>query len=209
MSFACSATRARSCSRSHVGASGCRTFLRHGLRLRLYLAVLQGVLNSYQSRIVRLDMSEYMERHEVSKMIGAPPGYIGYGEGGQLTERVRRNPYTVVLLDEVEKAHPDVFNMLLQILEDGHLTDAQGRTVSFRNTILIGTSNLGTESLSPDKRPIGFVQSATPSYAEARDLVMHEVKRFFKPEFLNRLDDVIVFHYLEPEDVRRSPDVRR
>ncbi len=155
-----------------------------------------------ESRIVRLDMSEYMERHEVSKMIGAPPGYIGYGEGGQLTERVRRNPYTVVLLDEVEKAHPDVFNMLLQILEDGQLTDAQGRRVSFRNTILIGTSNLGTEALSPDKRPIGFVQSETPDYAEARQLVMHEVKRFFKPEFLNRLDDVIVFHYLEPEDVR-------
>ncbi|MEA3274192.1 MAG: AAA family ATPase [Pseudomonadota bacterium] len=156
-----------------------------------------------ETRIVRLDMSEYMERHEVSKMIGAPPGYIGYGEGGQLTERVRRNPYTVVLLDEVEKAHPDVFNMLLQILEDGQLTDAQGRLVSFRNTILIGTSNLGTESLAPDKRPIGFIQSASPSYAEARDLVMHEVKRFFKPEFLNRLDDVIVFHYLEPADVRR------
>ncbi len=156
-----------------------------------------------ESRVVRLDMSEYMERHEVSKMIGAPPGYIGYGEGGQLTERVRRNPYTVVLLDEVEKAHPDVFNMLLQILEDGRLTDGQGRQVSFRNTILIGTSNLGTEALSPDKRPIGFIQSATPSYQEARDLVLHEVKRFFKPEFLNRLDDVIVFHYLEPAEVRR------
>ncbi len=156
-----------------------------------------------ESRVVRLDMSEYMERHEVSKMIGAPPGYIGYGEGGQLTERVRRNPYTVVLLDEVEKAHPDVFNMLLQILEDGRLTDGQGRLVSFRNTILIGTSNLGTEALSPDKRPIGFIQSATPSYQEARDLVLHEVKRFFKPEFLNRLDDVIVFHYLEPAEVRR------
>jgi len=108
-------------------------------------------------------MSEYMERHEVSKMIGAPPGYIGYGEGGQLTEKVRRNPYTVVLLDEVEKAHPDVFNMLLQILDDGHLTDAQGRTVSFRSTILIGTSNLGTESLSPEHRPIGFVQPSTRS----------------------------------------------
>ena len=160
-----------------------------------------------ETRIVRLDMSEYMERHEVSKMIGAPPGYIGYGEGGQLTERVRRNPYTVVLLDEVEKAHPDVFNMLLQILEDGRLTDAQGRAVSFRNTILIGTSNLGTEALSPEKRPIGFVQSATPTYAEARDLVMHEVKRFFKPEFLNRLDDVIVFHYLEAEHVRAIAEI--
>ncbi len=154
-----------------------------------------------ESRIIRLDMSEYMERHEVSKMIGAPPGYIGYGEGGQLTEQVRRNPYSVVLLDEVEKAHPDVFNTLLQIFEDGRLTDAQGRTVSFRNTILIGTSNLGTESLSPDKRPIGFVQSATPDYKEAQQLVLHEVKRFFKPEFLNRLDDIIVFHYLEKEHV--------
>jgi len=156
-----------------------------------------------ESRIIRLDMSEYMERHEVSKMIGAPPGYIGYGEGGQLTERVRRQPYSVVLLDEVEKAHPDVFNMLLQILEDGRLTDAQGRTVSFRNTILIGTSNLGTEALSPDKRPIGFVHDATPGYEEARQLVLTEVKKFFKPEFLNRLDDVIVFHYLEPGHVRR------
>jgi ATP-dependent Clp protease ATP-binding subunit ClpC len=156
-----------------------------------------------ETRIVRLDMSEYMERHEVSKMIGAPPGYIGYGEGGQLTEKVRRNPYTVVLLDEVEKAHPDVFNMLLQILEDGRLTDAQGRSVSFRNTILIGTSNLGTEALSPEKRPIGFLHSATPDYKEAKALVMHEVKKFFKPEFLNRLDDIIVFHYLEEDHVRR------
>jgi ATP-dependent Clp protease ATP-binding subunit ClpC len=113
----------------------------------------------------------------------------------------------VVLLDEVEKAHPDVFNMLLQILEDGQLTDAQGRKVSFRNTILIGTSNLGTEALSPDKRPIGFLQSATPDYHEAKDLVMHEVKKFFKPEFLNRLDDIIVFHYLEQEHVRQIAEM--
>lgn len=155
-----------------------------------------------ETRIIRIDMSEYMERHEVSKLIGAPPGYIGYGEGGQLTERVRRMPYTVVLFDEMEKAHPDVFNMLLQILEDGQLTDAQGRTVSFRNTILIGTSNLGTEMLSPEKRPIGFIVSETPDYNEAQQLVMHEVKKFFKPEFLNRLDDIIVFHYLEKEHVR-------
>jgi len=160
-----------------------------------------------ETRIVRLDMSEYMERHEVSKMIGAPPGYIGYGEGGQLTERVRRNPYTVVLLDELEKAHPDVFNMLLQILEDGHLTDAQGHTVSFRNTILIGTSNLGTESISPDKRPMGFVQATEPDYEEARRMVMQEVKKFFKPEFLNRLDDIIVFHYLERAHVRAIADM--
>ncbi|MFT5721703.1 MAG: ATP-dependent Clp protease ATP-binding subunit ClpC [Motiliproteus sp.] len=156
-----------------------------------------------ESRIVRLDMSEYMERHEVSKIIGAPPGYIGYGEGGQLTEKVRRNPYTVVLLDEMEKAHPDVFNILLQILEEGHLTDAQGRVISFRNTILIGTSNLGTEALSPDKRPPGFIRSTTPDYHAAKQLVMREVRRFFKPEFLNRLDDIIVFHYLEKSHVHQ------
>jgi len=175
-------------------------------KTELARALAQFLLDD-ESRIVRLDMSEYMERHEVSKMIGAPPGYIGYGEGGQLTEKVRRNPYTVVLLDEVEKAHPDVFNMLLQILEDGQLTDAQGRTVSFRNTILVGTSNLGTEALSPDKRQIGFVQSAMPDYEEAKQLVMHEVKKFFKPEFLNRLDDIIVFHYLEPEDVHQIAEM--
>ncbi len=160
-----------------------------------------------ESRIIRLDMSEYMERHEVSKMIGAPPGYIGYGEGGQLTENVRRNPYTVVLLDEMEKAHPDVFNMLLQILEDGQLTDAQGRMISFRNTIIIGTSNLGTDILSPEKRPIGFIKSQMPDYNEAKNIVMGEVKKFFKPEFLNRLDDVIVFHYLEEEHVRQIADL--
>ena len=114
-----------------------------------------------EDNMVRIDMSEYMEKHTVSRLIGAPPGYVGYEEGGQLTEKVRRNPYTVVLLDEVEKAHPDVFNMLLQILEDGQLTDAQGRTVSFRNTILIGTSNLGTEALTPEKRPIGFSRRAS------------------------------------------------
>ncbi len=160
-----------------------------------------------ESRIVRLDMSEYMERHEVSKMIGAPPGYIGYGEGGQLTEKVRRNPYTVVLLDELEKAHPDVFNMLLQILEEGRLTDAQGRVVSFRNTILIGTSNLGTEALSPEKRSIGFTRDATPDYSEAKAMVMHEVKKFFKPEFINRLDDIIVFHYLEKDHVLKIAEM--
>jgi ATP-dependent Clp protease ATP-binding subunit ClpC len=154
-----------------------------------------------ESRIIQLDMSEYMERHEVSKMIGAPPGYIGYGEGGQLTEKVRRNPYSVVLLDEIEKAHPDVFNMLLQILEDGHLTDAQGRQVSFRNTVIICTSNLGVESLGPDRKQVGFMYSSTPSYEDAKRNVLQEVKRFFKPEFLNRLDDIIVFHFLEREHV--------
>lgn len=155
-----------------------------------------------ETRIVRLDMSEYMERHEVSKMIGAPPGYVGYGEGGQLTEKVRRNPYTVVLLDEVEKAHPDVVNMLLQILEDGRLTDAQGQTVSFQNTLIIGTSNLGSDALISDRTPVGFIYSSTPDYEGARKSVLHEVKRYFKPEFLNRLDDVIVFHYLSKLNVK-------
>ena len=170
-------------------------------KTELAKALAQFLLDD-ESRIIRMDMSEYMERHEVSKMIGAPPGYIGYGEGGQLTEKVRRNPYSVVLLDEIEKAHPDIFNMLLQILEDGRLTDAQGRTVSFRNTILIGTSNLGTESLTPDKQPVGFLRAAGPDYEEARDLVLGEVKKFFKPEFLNRVDDIIVFHPLSKEHVR-------
>ncbi|NMH64336.1 AAA family ATPase [Shewanella salipaludis] len=156
-----------------------------------------------ESKIIRLDMSEYMERHEVSKMIGAPPGYVGYGEGGQLTEKVRRNPYSIILLDELEKAHPDVFNILLQILEDGRLTDAQGRTVSFRNTLLIGTSNLGSEALITDRPPVGFIFSKDPDYETARHSVMQEVKKFFKPEFLNRLDDIIVFHYLTREDVQQ------
>lgn len=159
-----------------------------------------------EGRIVRIDMSEYMERHEVSKMIGAPPGYVGYGEGGQLTEKVRRNPYTIVLLDEIEKAHPDVFNMLLQILEDGRLTDAQGQLVSFQNTLLIGTSNLGSDALVSDRAPVGFIYSEEPDYESARSTVLQEVKKFFKPEFLNRLDEVIVFHYLTEENVSLIAD---
>jgi len=149
-----------------------------------------------ETRIVRLDMSEYMERHEVAKLIGAPPGYVGYGEGGQLTEKIKRVPYAVVLLDEIEKAHPDVFNMLLQVLDEGRLTDAQGHVVSFRNTIIIGTSNIGSEKLA-DKHEIGF--KAGPgiiSHDEAKDMILSEVKKYFKPEFLNRLDDMIVFHSL-------------
>lgn len=155
-----------------------------------------------EGRIIRIDMSEYMERHEVSKMIGAPPGYVGYGEGGQLTEAVRRNPYSVILLDEIEKAHPDVFNVLLQILEDGRLTDAQGQVVSFKNTLLIGTSNLGSDILISDRNPVGFIYSEEPDYDAAQKTVMLEVKKFFKPEFLNRLDDVVVFHYLTKENVQ-------
>ena len=160
-----------------------------------------------ETRIIRLDMSEYMERHEVSKLIGAPPGYVGYGEGGQLTEKIKRMPYAVVLLDEVEKAHPDVFNMLLQVLDEGRLTDAQGHVISFRNTIIIGTSNIGSEKLA-DKHEIGF-KSGTGiiSHDEAKDMILSEVKKYFKPEFLNRLDDMIVFHSLTKDHISHILDI--
>ncbi len=157
-----------------------------------------------EERLIRMDMSEYMERHSVSKLIGSPPGYVGYGEGGQLTEKVRRNPYTVLLLDEIEKAHPDVFNLLLQILDDGRLTDAQGRTVSFVNTIIIGTSNIGSEDITREYTSIGF-SSPVPSvkYEEIKRRVMREVKKVFKPELLNRIDDLIVFHQLDEQHIRQ------
>jgi ATP-dependent Clp protease ATP-binding subunit ClpC len=160
-----------------------------------------------ENKIIRLDMSEYMERHEVAKIIGAPPGYVGYGEGGQLTERVRRNPYSVVLLDEIEKAHPDVFNLLLQVLDEGILTDAMGRRVSFRNTIVIGTSNLGSSKLAEVDHSIGFgAGKGRMSYDEARSLVLSEVRKYFRPEFLNRVDDLIVFHTLGEEHIRQIVD---
>lgn len=156
-----------------------------------------------ESRMIRLDMSEYMERHEVSKLIGAPPGYVGYGEGGQLTERVRRNPYSVVLLDELEKAHGDVFHAFLQILDEGHLTDAQGQRVSFQNTVIICTSNVGSHLLRLDGRGIGFKRSRREwEEGEVERLVLEEVKRVFRPEFLNRLDELIVFQALTLEDMR-------
>ena len=161
-----------------------------------------------EERLIRLDMSEYMERHSVSKMIGSPPGYIGYGEGGQLTEQVRRNPYSVLLLDEIEKAHPDVYHMLLQILEDGRLTDAQGRTISFVNTIIVATSNIGSEDITRETTGIGFsTPVSSRRYEEIKDRVMREVKTVFKPEFLNRVDDLIVFHQLEREHIRRIVDL--
>ncbi len=160
-----------------------------------------------ETRIVRLDMSEYMERHEVAKLIGAPPGYVGYGEGGQLTEKIKRVPYAVVLLDEVEKAHPDVFNMLLQVLDEGRLTDAQGHIINFRNTIIIGTSNIGSEKLA-EKHEIGFKSGpGIISHDEAKDMVLSEVKKYFKPEFLNRLDDMIVFHSLTKEHMSHILDI--
>ena len=161
-----------------------------------------------ENRLIRLDMSEYMEKHSVSKIIGSPPGYVGYDEGGQLTEKVRRNPYTVILLDELEKAHPDVFNILLQLLDDGRLTDAHGRVTSFKNAIVIGTSNIGSKSISTTHKAIGFASEETSKdYGKVRDVVLSEAKKFFKPEFLNRLDDLIVFHNLTPKELRQIVDL--
>lgn len=163
-----------------------------------------------ENRLIRLDMSEYMEKHSVSKIIGSPPGYVGYDEGGQLTEKVRRHPYSVVLLDELEKAHPDVFNILLQLIDDGRLTDAHGRVTSFKNAIIIGTSNIGTQSIIEGKtKGIGFAVVNDPSkdYNQVRTMVLNEVQKLFKPEFINRLDDLIVFHKLEPDQVRQIADL--
>ena len=156
-----------------------------------------------ENAMIRVDMSEYMEKHTVSKMIGSPPGYVGYDEGGQLTEKVRQKPYCVVLFDEIEKAHGDVFNILLQILDDGHITDSKGRRVNFKNTIIIMTSNIGARSIIEPKK-LGFVSSedAEKSYEDMKKNVMEEVKRTFKPEFLNRIDETIVFHPLTSEQIR-------
>ncbi|MBC6453133.1 MAG: ATP-dependent Clp protease ATP-binding subunit [Hormoscilla sp. SP5CHS1] len=158
-----------------------------------------------EEAMIRLDMSEYMERHTVSKLIGSPPGYVGYNEGGQLTEAVRRRSYTVVLFDEIEKAHPDVFNMLLQILEDGQLTDAKGRTVDFKNTLLIMTSNIGSKVIEKGGGGLGFEfeeNTADAQYNRIRSLVNEELKQYFRPEFLNRLDEIIVFRQLSKEEVK-------
>jgi ATP-dependent Clp protease ATP-binding subunit ClpC len=152
-------------------------------------------------------MSEYMEKFNVSRLIGAPPGYVGYEEGGQLTEKVRRRPYSVVLLDEIEKAHPDVFNLLLQILEEGRLTDSFGRRVDFRNTILILTSNVGAQIIRK-RGSLGFKTiSEDISYEEMKNLLLEEVKKTFKPEFLNRLDEIIVFRPLGKEDLEKIVDI--
>ncbi|MEH2070855.1 MAG: ATP-dependent Clp protease ATP-binding subunit [Nostoc sp.] len=163
-----------------------------------------------EEAMIRLDMSEYMERHTVSKLIGSPPGYVGYNEGGQLTEAVRRRPYTVVLFDEIEKAHPDVFNMLLQILEDGRLTDAKGRTVDFKNTLLILTSNIGSKVIEKGGSGIGFefAEDVTESaYNRIRSLVNEELKQYFRPEFLNRLDEIIVFRQLSKPEVTQIAEI--
>ncbi len=156
-----------------------------------------------ESALIRVDMSEYMESHSVSKMIGSPPGYVGFDDGGQLSEKIRRNPYSVVLFDEIEKAHPDVFNILLQVLDDGHITDSKGRKVSFKNTVIIMTSNAGASRIV-DPKNLGFASKsdAQKDYEKMKDGVMEEVKRLFKPEFINRIDDIIVFHALTTEDMK-------
>ena len=163
-----------------------------------------------EEAMIRLDMSEFMERHTVSKLIGSPPGYVGYNEGGQLTEAVRRRPYTVVLFDEIEKAHPDVFNMLLQILEDGRLTDAKGRTVDFKNTLLIMTSNIGSKVIEKGGGGLGFEfggDEVDSQYNRIRSLVNEELKQYFRPEFLNRLDEIIVFRQLTKDEVKQIADI--
>jgi ATP-dependent Clp protease ATP-binding subunit ClpB len=155
-----------------------------------------------EAAMVRIDMSEYMEKHAVARLIGAPPGYVGYDEGGQLTEAVRRRPYSVVLFDEIEKAHPDVFNVLLQVLDDGRLTDSKGRTVDFKNTVLIMTSNIGAAQLST------AWAEGEEGFEDAKVRVMESLKKHFRPEFLNRVDDIVVFHALGQEQLRHIIDLR-
>jgi ATP-dependent Clp protease ATP-binding subunit ClpC len=155
-----------------------------------------------ENALVQIDMSEYMEKHNVSRLIGAPPGYIGYEEGGQLTEKIRRRPYSVVLLDEIEKAHPDVWNMLLQIMEEGRLTDSFGRTVDFKNTIVIMTTNAGAEEIT-NRNPLGFTKKdAETTYEKMKETLKNALERHFRPEFLNRLDDIIVFRSLTRNDLQ-------
>jgi ATP-dependent Clp protease ATP-binding subunit ClpB len=154
---------------------------------------LAAFLFDSEDHLIRIDMSEFMEKHSVARLIGAPPGYVGYEEGGHLTEAVRRKPYSVILLDEVEKAHPDVFNVLLQVLDDGRMTDGQGRTVDFKNTVVVMTSNLGSQMIQ---------QMAGDDYQVIKLAVMAEVKNYFRPEFINRVDEVVVFHALDEKQIR-------
>lgn len=161
-----------------------------------------------ENAMIRLDMSEYMEKHTVSRLVGSPPGYVGYEEGGQLTEKIRRKPYSVVLFDEIEKAHPDVFNMLLQILDDGILTDSQGRRVDFKNSVIIMTSNVGAKLITQKSADFGFTGKENSAEAvmekeKIREAVMGELKKTFRPEFLNRVDDIIVFDRLQKDDIKK------
>lgn len=171
--------------------------------------VLAKFLFDTEDALVRIDMSEYMEKFAVSRLIGAPPGYVGYEEGGQLTEKIRRRPYSIVLLDEIEKAHPDVFHLLLQVMDDGVLTDSFGRRVDFKNTIVIMTSNIGSRQLKDFGQGVGFAtsakQAATTDYA--RGVIENALKKTFAPEFLNRIDDVVIFDSLEREDIHKIIDI--
>ena len=177
----------------------------------LVRALAEFMFGSEES-LIRIDMSEFMERHAVSRLVGAPPGYIGYDEGGQLTEAVRRRSYSAILLDEIEKAHPDVFNLLLQIFDDGHLTDAKGRKVDFRNSLVVMTSNIGAELIRRDNS-LGFSismdenEASRESYERMKEKVLSEVKRFFRPEFLNRIDGIVVFHALTRDHILQIVDL--
>ena len=177
-------------------------------KTELAKALAESVFGS-EDAMTRIDMSEYMERHTVSRLVGAPPGYVGYDEGGQLTEAVRRNPYCVVLLDEIEKAHPEVFNILLQVLDDGRLTDSMGRTVDFRNTIIIMTSNVGAENVYAENRSMGFLteDKKADDYDTVKGKYMADLKKTFRPEFINRVDEIIVFHGLEQNDIVAIADL--
>jgi ATP-dependent Clp protease ATP-binding subunit ClpC len=201
--------RARSGLKDPKRPSGVFIFLGpSGVGKTLLAKVLAEFLFGSEEALVQLDMSEYMEKHSISKFIGSPPGYVGYEEGGQLTEMIRRRPYSVILMDEIEKAHPDILNVLLQIFEDGHLTDAQGRRVDFKNTILIMTSNIGQRDIQK-ATPIGFKKSYKEKvmYEEIKEKVLDKMKKTFRPEFLNRIDDIVIFNELKKEDIRKIVDL--
>ncbi|MEN9825838.1 MAG: hypothetical protein RI953_1583, partial [Pseudomonadota bacterium] len=176
-------------------------------KTELAKALAEFVLND-EGRLIRFDMSEFMERHESAKLIGSPPGYVGYGEGGQLTEKVKRQPYSVLLFDEIEKAHPDTFNIFLQLLDDGRLTDAEGQTINFENTLVVFTSNVGSEHIVANKRAMGLsTDDRELSDEEVDKLVKEELRKSFKPEFLNRLDEIIVFRKLDRNSVEKILDI--
>ena len=179
-------------------------------KTELAKALAQSVFGSEES-MIRLDMSEFMESHTVSKLIGSPPGFVGYDEGGQLTEAVRRKPYSVILMDEIEKAHPDVFNILLQVLDDGRLSDSKGREVSFKNTLIIMTSNIGSKVIEKGGGGLGFELSGddgiTSRYNNIRNLVNEEMKQFFRPEMINRIDEIIVFRQLTKDEVKEIAEI--
>jgi ATP-dependent Clp protease ATP-binding subunit ClpC len=205
---------ARSMRRSRSGLKdprrpmGCFIFLGPtGVGKTLLAKALAEFMFGDEDALIQIDMSEYMEKHNVSRLVGAPPGYVGYEEGGQLTERIRRRPYSVVLLDEIEKAHADVYNMLLQIMEEGNLTDSFGRRIDFRNTVLIMTSNIGADIIK-NQAGLGFrKKTAEATYEQTKEMLMKEVERHFRPEFLNRIDESIMFHQLTREDLKQIVDI--